>query len=274
MILTILDSTGSTQGPNERRRYLQIGLLALALLLVAVLGFRQVQRWISPQQEVWVASADLPAGATLGGTNLKKVKLAESALPKGAVLDARALAGRELARPKQEGQPFTRDDFAASGREATAIAEMVPEGRVLSTIRVPMAMVPYKNLKNGDRVDVIAVEGRRGAGDSARVIARDAYVVGTMYARPTPQSTAPRTGLAALVPPPQQPKGPSTVGLLLGLHPEDALPLAQATGGGDTIQVVLHGKTEVASGQLLELPAQVPVEFIAGSKKSEITVNP
>ena len=273
MILTILDSTGTTQGPNERRRYLQIGLLALALLLVAVLGFRQVQRWLSPQQEVWVASADLPAGTTLGAENVKRTRLAESALPKGAVLDARALAGRELARHKKQGDPFTSADFAATAREAAAVAEMVPEGRVLTTLRVPMAMVPYKNLKSGDRVDVVAIDrGGRGSG-SARVIARDAYLVGTMYASPAAPA-AHRTGLAALVPPPQTSRGPSTVGLLLGLHPEDALPLAEATGRGSTIQIVLHGKAEVASGELLELPAQLPVEFIAGDKKTELTVNP
>jgi Flp pilus assembly protein CpaB len=271
MILTILDSTGTTQGPNERRRYLQIGLLALALLLVAVLGFRQVQRWLSPQQEVWVASADLPPGATLGAANLKKVRLAESALPKGALLEARALAGRELSRAKQEGQPFTRDDFATTEREATAVAELVPEGRVLTTIRVQKALVPYKNLKSGDRVDVVAIESKSG---TARVVARDAYLVGTMYDRSSAQPAPPRTGLAALVPPPQAPRKPATVGLLLGLHPEDAMPLAEATGGRETIQVVLHGKTEVASGQLLELPGEMPVEFIAGSEKTLLTVNP
>jgi len=270
MILTILDSTGTHQGPNERRRYLQIGLLALALLLVAVLGFRQVQRWVSPQQEVWVASADLPAGSRLGGDNVKKVRMAQSALPPGAVLDARALAGRELAREKKQGDPFTSSDFAASARQAAAIAEMVPEGRVLTTVRVPMAMVPYKNLKSGDRVDVVAT----GRGSAARVIARDAYVVGTMYSQPSAAQSAPRSGLAALVPPPQTQRGPSTVGLLLGLHPEDALPLAEAVGERGSLQIVLHGKAEVASGQLLELPAQLPVEFIAGEKKTELTVNP
>lgn len=271
MILTILDSTGSTQGPNERRRYLQIGLLALAVLLVAILGFRQVQRWLTPQQEVWVAAADLPAGATLGGDNLKKLKLDQSALPKGAVLDARALAGRELARPKQEGQPFTRDDFAGTEREAAAIAEMVPEGRVLTTIRVPKALVPYKNLKNGDRIDVVVTSAR---GDDARVVARDAYVVGTMFNRTPAQPAQARTGLAALVPPPQAPRAPATVGLLLALHPEDAMPLSEATGGRDALRVILHGKTEVASGQLLEIPVETPIEFIAGSKKTELTVNP
>jgi len=152
---------------------------------------------------------------------------------------------------------------------------MVPEGRVLATIRVPMTLVPYKNLKHGDRVDVVAVDKSGGQTGFARVIARDAYIVGMMYAKPSPQASAPRTGLAALVTPPiSNQRGPSTVGLLLGLHPEDALPLAQATSGRDTVQVVLHGKTEVASGQLLELPAQVPVELIAGSKKTQLTVTP
>jgi hypothetical protein len=188
------------------------------------------------------------------------------------VVDARALAGRELARPKQEGDPFTRADLAASQTEAAAIAELVPEGRVLTTIRVAKTLVPYKNLKSGDRVDIVAVGGKQGG--AARVVARDAYIIGTMFASSSPQESAPRTGLAALVPPPQTPRGPSTVGLILGLHPEDAIPLAKASGSGGGLQVVLHGKTEVASGELLELPVQRPVEYIVGAKKSRLSVVP
>jgi len=276
MILSILDGPDSQNG-NERRRYLQIGLLALALLLVAVLGFRQIRRWVTPTQEVYVASSNLPAGATIGADNLTKKRIAESALPSG-VLDARAIAGRELSRAKQEGEPFTRDDFAgAVEAQALAIAEMVPEGRVLATIRVPSGLVPYKNLKSGDRVDVVSITGERGTG-FARVVAHDAYIVGTMYTK-TPRTEPQRTGLAALVPPPATGNGGRvnrTIGLLLALDPEDALPLAQATAGRDAIQVVLHGRTEVARGELLELPERgaAGVEFIAGASKKRLMVNP
>lgn len=274
MILSILDGPDSQNG-NERRRYLQIGLLALALLLVAVLGFRQIRKWVTPSQDVIVASSNLPAGATIGADNVTKKSIAESSIPSGAVLDARAIAGRELTRAKQEGEPFTRDDFTEAGEaQAMAVAEMVPEGRVLTTIRVPSGLVPYKNIKSGDRVDVVSISGRRGSG-FARVVAHDAYVVGTMYTktRPTPQ----RTGLAALVPPSNSRKAVNaTVGLLLALDPEDALPLAQATAGRDAIQVVLHGQAEVARGELLELPERgaAGVEFIAGSSKKRLMVNP
>lgn len=275
MILTILDSTGTTQGPNERRRYLQIGLLGLALLLVAVLGFRQVQRWMTPQQEVWVASIDLPVGAVVEGASVRKAKLAESSLPKGALLDARAIAGRVLARPKQEGQPFTKDDFQTTAAEATAIAELVPEGRVLATIRVPMTLVPYKNLKHGDRLDVVQIDKNGANGTIARVVAADAFLVATMYAPTAAQRAPARSGLAALIPPPlNRSRGPSTVGLVLALHPEHALPLAQATSGREQVQVVVHGQAEVASGQLLELPSNEPVEFIAGVNKSQLVVTP
>lgn len=270
MILSILEGPDGQSG-NERRRYLQIGLLALALLLVAVLGFRQVKRWVTPSQDVWVASSGLPAGATVGTENLKRTRIAESALPKGALLDARAIAGRELRRPKEEGEPFVRDDFAAA-REAqeVAIAEMVPEGRVLTTIRVPMGLVPYKNLKVGDRIDLVSVGGNRGG--FARVVAHDAYVVGTMYNRSRGAAPPQRTGLAALIPPSnQRSRGSGTVGLLLALTPDDALPLARATAGRESVQVVLHGRAEVASGQLLELPERRAVEYIAGSSKRHLT---
>lgn len=264
MIMTVLEGTGSHPG-RERRRYLQIGLLALALILVGVLGFRQVQRLMSPKKDVWVASSDLPAGTTLGPQNLKRVQLAENALPKGALADANAIAGRELAKPKQANEPFVGSDFSGQDKIA-AVAEMVPEGRVLATIRVNRGLVPYQNLKNGDRVDLLSVSD-----GTARVVAHDAYLVGQLIPRPAP----PPSGRAAMIPPPPtQNATPPTIGLILALHPEDALPLAQATAGRGQVQVVLHGKTEVASGTLIELPQKNPVEFIAGSRKTQLVVTP
>jgi hypothetical protein len=62
--------------------------------------------------------------------------------------------------------------------------------------------------------------------------------------------------------------------MVIGVHPEDALPLAQAIGAGGRLQVVLHSKSEVASGQLLELPGYEPVELIAGAKRGKLMVNP
>lgn len=264
MILTILEGSGSHRPGRDRRRLLQIGLLAVALLLVGVLGFRQVQRLMN-QREVWVASSDLPAGSTIGPQNLKRIKLSENALPKGTLADANAIAGRELSRPKQAGEPFVGGDFQGQERIA-AVAEMVPEGRVLTTIRVNRGLVPYRNLKSGDRLDIVSVGG------TARVVAHDAYLVGQLVASKPP---APPTGRAAMIPPaPQQNVTPPTIGLILALHPEDALPLAQATAGKGQVQVVLHGKTEVASGELIELPQKNPVEYIAGSRRTQLVVNP
>jgi hypothetical protein len=264
MILTILEGSGSHPG-RDRRRYLQIGLLALALILVAVLGFRQVQRLMTPKKEVWVASSDLPAGTTITPENLKRIKLAESALPKGALTDANAISGRELAKPKQQDEPFVGSDFSGQEKLA-AIAEMVPEGRVLTTIRVNRQLVPYRNLKNGDRVDIVAVSD-----GAAHVVAHDAFLVGQLI----PKTPPPPTGRAAMIPPaPGRTPAGTTIGLILALHPEDALPLAQATSGRGQVQVVLHGKTEVASGQLIELPQQNPVEYIAGSRKTQLVVTP
>jgi len=278
MILTILDGTGTgtgsggSGGSSSRRRYLQIGLLALALLLVAVLGFRQIQRLIKPEKEIWVASSDLPAGSTIGAQNLRKIKMAESALPKGAIADARALTGRELARPKEEGETFLRDDFATSTEQLVSAAELVPEGRVLTTVRIPKGLVPYKNLKNGDRVDLISVGSTR-AGGFADVIVRDAYVIGMIQTVEPKPAAQQQNGLAALVAQStQRQTADPTFGLILALHPEDAVPLAQAIGR-TRLQVVLHGKTEVTAGQLLELPEH-DVEFIAGSTKQRLVVTP
>lgn len=266
MILTILEGPSGQPG-NGKRRFLQIGLLALALLLVAVLGFRQVQRLMTPKKDVWVASSDLPAGSTLGPQHLKRVKVAENALPKGALADANALAGRELARPKQAGDPFVSGDFASSEKIA-AVAEMIPEGRVLTTIRIDRSLIPYRNLINGDRLDLIS-----SAGGSARVVAHDAYLVGKLVPRdPAPAPTT--SGRAAMIPPPLTQKASPTVGLILAVHPEDALPLSLAAGLRGGLRVVLHGKTEVASGQMIELPQHNPVEYFAGARKTQLEVTP
>jgi len=274
MILSILDNTGSTSPGGDRRRYLQIGLLAFALLLVAILGFRQVQRMVTPQKEVWVASSDLAPGTTVGPTNVKRVKIAESALPKGALLDARAIAGRELSRPIPAGQPFVGGDFANAETQAVAVAQMVPEGRVLTTIRVPKGLVPYRNLKSGDRVDLVAVNAGRGGDGSVRVVARDAYLMGMIFSEQAARP-APRNSLAELVASSStQSKGDPTLGLVLALHPEDALAVSQAYAQTQ-IQVVIHGSAEVASGNLLQLPDRgaAGVEFIAGSKVERLRVN-
>jgi Flp pilus assembly protein CpaB len=282
MILTILDGTGTGTGSGggggtgSRRRYLLIGLLAVAIILVAVLGFRQIQRLVTPQREVWVASSSLPAGTLLGPQNLRKVKVAASSLPKGVVADARALAGREIARPKAEGEPFQAGDFAAAQEQLPAASEQVPEGRVLTTVRIPKAYVPYKNLKNGDRIDLIAVARGRGSDGFARVVARDAYLVGFIQTVEARQPQA-QNSLAQLVASSsQRPKTDSTIGLILALHPEDAVPLTQSQGHRDALQVVLHGQTEVASGQLLELPEReaAGVEYIAGSTTTRLMVTP
>jgi pilus assembly protein CpaB len=261
MILTILDSPNGSSG-NNQRRYLQIGLLALALLLVAVLGFRQVQRLMTPKKEVWVASSDLPVGSTIAPQNLRRAKVAESALPKGALLDANAIAGRELSRAKQEGEPFTGSDFAGASK-AIAVAELVPEGRVLTTIRVDRKLVPYQNLKSGDRIDFVAIGG------NAKVVAHDAYLVGKMVSRPP---AAPSGTSALIPPPPSRGASSSTVGLIVAVHPEDALGLSKAASGG--LRVVLHGKAEVASGNLIELPEHNPVEYIAGARRTQLVVVP
>jgi Flp pilus assembly protein CpaB len=276
MILTIHDGTGSSGG-SDRRKYLLMSLLALALLLVAYLGYRQVTRMMSPAQEVWVAASDLAPGTTLGPGNLKKAKVAESALPKGVLADSRALAGRAIARSKEEGEPFVREDFASGAERMVAVAEMIPEGRVLTTIRVAKGLVPYRNLKNGDRVDLVSVANARGGG-FARVVARDAHLVGMIFTQQAAQAAAPRNSLAQIVASAStQPKTDPTVGLVLALHPEDVLPLSQAYNSPRTrVQVVLHGAAEVASGQLLELPERGAsgVELIAGNNKSRLMVAP
>ena len=66
------------------------------------------------------------------------------------------------------------------------------------------------------------------------------------------------------------------VSLLLALRPEDVVPLARAQAAGARISLVLHGRSEVREGRLLELPSprRTQVELIAGGKRQNVALQP
>lgn len=261
-------------GGADRRRWLQIGLLALAVVLVGALALRWWLR-VSAPTEVWIVNADLPAGTRLRAQDLDSWKVRRREVPPGAVFDRASIEGQELARPKLMGVPIVREDLARPEGAEIALAARIPSGRVLTTLRIDPNAMPYKELRQGDRLDVVAVEA---AGDAPpRLLARDAWVMG--YLTP-PQPVEARRSRALgvdLAPPAALTSRPAgSVSILLAVHPGDAFPLAEAARAATRISVVLHGRLEVETGALLPIGAAPAgtIEVISGARRSRVTVQP
>ena len=257
----------------ERRnpRTLLLGVAALiAVTAMALLGWRQVSRFQDRGSlDVWVASAGLVPGQTIGPSDLKLARLRQSS-GEGVIRNRDQIQGRQLTRRKQEGAPFTQDDFTAATKTLSSLSETIPEGRVLFPLRVTPFLFNSGRLRRGDRVDLLAA-GRSGA----ELVARDAFLMG--------QSRSERSARA----PQEQRTGPFGISLgggerrpeaplymYLAVHPEDALPLSEAQVAGASLRIVMHSRADVAAGRVSDLAGnrdQV-VELIAGAERSDVPV--
>lgn len=281
---------GNGNGNGHGSSALKIALLAVAVVAVALLLFRQAQRFAGPTREVWVASGNLAPGVLLSPGDFQRASFRESDLPQDAVeADSEDdLQGRQLVRPKQEGEPFVQGDVttpASPEQRAASLAELLPEGRVLTTVRVEVMTVLMHELRFGDRFELVAANG----GSAARVVASDAYFLAwidpallAQNQRRPEASEQPRGGfLASLLstPPELMNRGgggvaASSTNLLLGLYPEDVLAVKQAEAGA-RLSLVLHGKREVEEGRLLRIPSgsTSSVELIAGERRESVPVS-
>lgn len=126
-----------------------------------------------PQQAVWVAARDLPAGHRLSGGDLRRIAVPPAAVPDGAA--GRAAEGEVLAAPLRRGEPLTDVRLLGPGLLAGR-----PDGTVAVTVRVadPLATVA---VRAGSRVDVLAlpVSGAEGwrPEDGSTLVAADALVL-------------------------------------------------------------------------------------------------
>ncbi len=158
-------------GNGQPKPYLRFALLAVAVVLVAVLLYRQVDRLGGPRQSVWVAKAALARGSVLKTDDLELKRVRAAGLPAGAVTDVSTVVGKRLRQGKAAGSPLAVGDLARGDRGS--IAGLVPEGRVLMTLRVASKSLPLEELRRGDRLDLLAT-GRGGSGS----VATDVFFVG------------------------------------------------------------------------------------------------
>lgn len=284
---------GETAGGDGRARLLKTVLLVLVILLVAFLVFRQVQRMRGPTQDIWVAATDLAAGIELTGENLRRAARRVRDLPPDTIVERGAIEGRMLVRPKEEGDVFRVGDLARPpSRPGPYLSEILPEGRVLTTVEIPGLPIEdlAEGLQFGDRLDVLAVGNREARQDAdfyyygrlVAEVARDAFYIGWIGGEdPPPPSSEPddsRGGLIAdlLAAPAGLPDrgDDAPTPILLAVYPEDVLPLAQAAADRVRLSLVVHGKNEVDRGELLIFPKPTvsEVELIVGGRRNRIPV--
>jgi len=259
----------------------RIAVLAVALILVAVLLFRQVQRFRG-DFEVWVAASDLAPGTEVGKTNLKAIRVRESEVPGTVLREKSAVLGKRLARGKRAGTPFFRADFAPPD-QGPGLAGILPEGRVL--VFLPLASLPLaelvEQLRFGDRFDVVAFGPLRSGGQGAVPLVHDAFFVGWVAERPAAEGAKKSEGLGGQIADAlasssgQGGTNAAKSPLLLAVHPWEAMPLSEAQASGAPLSLVLHGRSEVEKGNVLTLPMPRfgEVEVITGGKREKITLS-
>lgn len=275
-------------GPN--RNLLRAGILVIAFLLVAILGYRQFQRSKGVSVNVWVTAAELPSGTVLKDEHLTQVSMLAKEVPPGTVRDRKNIEGRTLADAKPAGEPFRRADFAPPDA-GPGLAGALPEGRVLMFVPImglPMTEITDE-LRFGDRLDLIAIGGRRSGledptfASRARPVARDVYYIGWVAPRGPAAADggdddSQDEGIGSLLTSAIESQAGSGGGgggmsaLLLGIHPEDVMPLSEAQAAGAPMAMVLHGRKEVEAGKMLVLPRPRlnEVELIRGDSRTRI----
>lgn len=248
--------------------------IGVAVLLTVVLAARQVSR--ATYARVVMAKRALRAGERIDSSILGFASVAKGTVPTGAVLDPAAILGRTVQRPVTEGKPITATDFLAPATPAVWLADAPPPGRVVVTVSVPGTLLPAQQLRLGDQFEMLAVtkEGK------SRIIGSDAYLLGTILGK----HEAKRNSVEGLMPSRDRQSVTSLVGLVLAVRPQDAAPIAQAQATNERISFVLHGKREILSGHLLEIPTAVAsthevvstpaqVELISGRHREKVNIN-
>jgi Flp pilus assembly protein CpaB len=251
--------------------------LAVAIALLALLAFRIVYRIESGRPRVVVAAAELARDVELTPQSIAMAKAPRNIKHNGFLMAPEQALGRTLLIPKKAGEPIFASDLKKNG-EKPALSSIIPEGRVLTSLMLRNPVIPLRDLQRGDRLDVIA-SGKPEAGiREARVVAKDAYVVG--FARPDQkreENGQSKDMLGISIKPPAQSRSEQPVYeiLILAVEPRAVMPLASVGGSEYVITLVLHGREEVRRGVYHDVafhPQGRKVEVIAGAVRQVVTV--
>ncbi len=146
-----------------RHRVLLAAGLAAASVAAALQSLTPAHE---PQVRVLAAAHDLPAGAVLGGDDVKAMPLPRSAVPAGVLTAAVPFTGRLVAAPLRRGETLTDVRLVGAG----LLAGLADDGLVGVPVRLADAEAAAL-LQPGDVVDVLSASAGPTASGPAQVAA-------------------------------------------------------------------------------------------------------
>ena len=230
-------------------------------VLVSVLGVRQVERHTT--HEVWGINGNWPVGTLIRPEILRKVRIDKD---EQGVSNQNLLIGKQLVQNKHDGESIQPAELRKPAK--TWLAQQIPEDKVLYTFAPHNGSIPFSQLRNGDRFDVL-VTGKAGV----RTVARDARLIGAL-AKPSTTSSA-GAGLSGLaLPPLARNKTDDKTSLVIAVAPDEVYPLAQISQG-EKVSIVLHSSGFDLDGERSSIepkPTHRQVELLSGLKRSTVTI--
>jgi hypothetical protein len=237
-------------------------LFAVSGMLASVLGVRQYDKLSTAT--AWTISADMSAGQTITPELLKEQRIDQTAIS-GTIQNPRQLMGKTLQVNKTAGSAvFSRDLKQA---EKKSLSHAIPPGRVLYTLTHIQKGLPYGQLGDGDRFDVV-VKGRGGV----RTVARDVQLIGINH--PTAAQNADKGIKNMLMPKNKKTQSQPGVSLVVAIRPSDVYPLANISAS-DSVAMIFHSAHDMAQGTQHNIdPKQRfrQVEMVAGVQRSSVRV--
>lgn len=238
-------------------------LFTASSMLASVLGLRQFDKLTT--EPAWIISSQLESGQVITSALLEKVRIDEADI-QGTIQNPRQLMGQTLQVNKTAGSTIYPSDLKPKKKKS--LSHAIPAGRVLFTLEHIQKGMPYTQLSDGDRFDVV-VRGRNGV----RTVARDVQLIGINH--PAAKKTADSGLKNMLLPKDKQAANQSGMSLVVAIRPSDVYPLASITAS-DSIAMIFHSAHDMAQGTQHSIDPKQRfrhVEMVAGVQRSSVRVS-
>jgi len=228
-------------------------------LSASVLGVRQFERHTT--HEVIAINSDLNSGTRINQTMLSKVRVDNAV--KG-IKDPAFMLGKYLSNDKKKGETIQRSDLKKPAQ--SWLAQQIPQGKVLYTLKPKPGSIPHTQLRNGDYFDVL-VSSSRGV----RTVARSVLLVGAMSDNANKNNQT-KNALSASVNPKKNKQQP--LFLVVAVSPGEVYDLARI-GAKEAVSLVLHGVKSETIGKRLSMVSKQThrqVELISGPNRRMVKI--
>jgi pilus assembly protein CpaB len=232
-----------------------IVIFGVALLVALALTWFLWAKTTAPKKEAQVlavaAARDLLPGTRIRKTDVKQVRIAQTALPKGAVLDVKAVLDRAVLYPINANEILTANKLASTAG-VEGIPAMIEPGMRAVTVPITEASGAAGLIQPRSRVDVLFTRTGSIAEASTVTLLQDVEVLSIGRA------TAPgQTGTQV------DPRAPRSTTATLLVTPEDARKLELAKNQG-RISLVLRNpmdRSRLPDGGPVTIDALDPMIF-------------